>query len=235
MVRPMDRIIAVGDIHGCLNTLKELLKNVAYNSQTDTLVFIGDYIDRGAKSCETVAFLRKLQQQVGRDKCICLRGNHEQMAIDAYEDGDNSLWYYNGGGATTWSYDRNGADIASDIGWFKSLPFVYDTPEIIFCHAGLSKPLLKDNTVKDLIWGRDWIRKNDKRPREKQVVFGHTPNPAGIGYTVATGDICIDAACVYGGKLCALVIEEDGNGKLVYADQSEEDCIDYYENSEEVS
>lgn len=231
----MDRIIAVGDIHGCLNTLKTLLKNVDYSSQTDTLVFIGDYIDRGANSCETVAFLRKLQQQVGHDKCICLRGNHEQMAIDAYEDGDNSLWYCNGGGTTTWSYDRNGTDITSDIGWFKSLPFVYDTPEIIFCHAGLSKPLLKDNTVKDIIWGRDWIRKNDHRPREKQVVFGHTPNPAGIGYTVATGDICIDAACVYGGRLCALIIEENGNAELVYADQSEEDSIDFYENSEEVS
>lgn len=77
----MDRLIAIGDIHGCLNTLKELLKSVDYSSQTDTLVFVGDYIDRGANSCETVAFLRKLQQQVGKDNCICLRGNHEQWQL----------------------------------------------------------------------------------------------------------------------------------------------------------
>ena len=118
---------------------------------------------------------------------------------------------------------RNGIDIESDIGWFKALPLVYDTPEIIFCHAGLSKPLLKDNTAHDLIWGRDWIRHNDHRPREKQVIFGHTPSRTGTAYTVATGDICIDSACVYGGRLCALAINEDGNSKLFYADKSEED------------
>lgn len=219
----MDRIIAIGDIHGCLNTLKELLKSVDYSSQTDTLVFVGDYIDRGANSCETVAFLRKLQHQVGKDNCICLRGNHEQMAIDAFTSGDNSLWFYNGGYSTVCSYDRNGIDIESNIGWFKALPLVYDTPEIIFCHAGLSKPLLKDNTAHDLIWGRDWIRHNDHRPREKQVIFGHTPSRTGTAYTVATGDICIDSACVYGGRLCALAINEDGNSKLFYADKSEED------------
>lgn len=121
----MDRLIAIGDIHGCLHTLKELLKSVDYSSQTDTLVFVGDYIDRGANSCETVAFLRKLQQQVGKDNCICLRGNHEQMAIDAFTSGDNSLWFYNGGYSTVCSYDRNGVDIESDIGWFKTLPLVY--------------------------------------------------------------------------------------------------------------
>lgn len=121
------------------------------------------------------------------------------------------------------SYDRNGVDIESDIDWFKTLPLVYDTTEIIFCHAGLSKPLLKDNTAHDLLWGRDWIRHNDHRPREKQVIFGHTPSKTGAAYTVATGDICIDSACVYGRKLCALAINEDGNSKLFYADKSEED------------
>ena len=64
---------------------------------------------------------------------------------------------------------------------------------------------------------------NDHRPREKQVIFGHTPSKTGAAYTVATGDICIDSACVYGRKLCALAINEDGNSKLFYADKSEED------------
>ena len=50
-----------------------------------------------------------------------------------------------------------------------------------------------------------------------------TPSRTGAAYTVATGDICIDSACVYGGKLCALAINEDGNSKLFYADKSEED------------
>lgn len=218
----MERLIAVGDIHGCLHTLKNLLKRVSYSSQTDTLIFIGDYIDRGYFGCEVVAFLRKLQQQVGKDKCICLCGNHEQMAIDSYESGDTDLWYFNGGEVTAYSFERNNEDIASAISWFKSLPLVYDTPEIIFCHAGLTKPLLKDNLPDDLLWGRDWMTA-DAEAREKQVIFGHTPNKDGAAYLVPTGDICIDSACVYGKNLCALVINEDGYSECIYEPKAEED------------
>ena len=56
----MDRLVAIGDIHGCLHTLKDLLRMVSYSSQTDTLVFVGDYIDRGRFSCEVVNMLMKL-------------------------------------------------------------------------------------------------------------------------------------------------------------------------------
>lgn len=218
----MGRLIAIGDIHGCFNTLKNLLNKVSYNSATDTLVFVGDYIDRGYYSCEVVSMLRKLQQQVGKDKVVCLRGNHEQMAIDAYKKHDEQLWYYNGGAATDYSFERNGEDISSALAWFKSLPLVYDTPKIIFCHAGLTYPCLEDNSEHDLLWGRDWI-KTDSEAREKQIVFGHTPNRAGLAYVVDTGDICIDAACVYGGALCALVIQEDGTSECFYAEKAEED------------
>lgn len=151
----MDRLVAIGDIHGCLHTLKDLLRMVSYSSQTDTLVFVGDYIDRGRFSCEVVNMLMKLQQQLGKDKVVCLRGNHEQMAIDAYRHGEYPLWYRNGGRFTEFSFEQNGEDIGNAISWFETLPLVYDTPEIIFCHAGLTYPLLKDNSPDDLLWGRD--------------------------------------------------------------------------------
>lgn len=219
----MERLIAIGDIHGCVHTLKNLLKSISYSSSTDTLVFIGDYIDRGYYSCETVAFLRKLQQQAGREKCICLRGNHEQFAIDA-GGVSADFWNYNGSLEALASYERNGADIADDLAWFKSLPLVYDTPKIIFCHAGLSHPKLKDNSEDDLLWGRAWIGE-DARPREKQVVFGHTPS-AGSAYITLSGDICIDAGCAFGGSLCALVIEESGESVCYYERKADEDDPD---------
>lgn len=212
-----ERLIAIGDIHGCVHTLKNLLKSISYSSRTDTLIFIGDYIDRGYFSYETVTF-------VGEKKCICLRGNHEQMAIHAFYDGDYNIWMFNGGGATLMSYERNGADPANHISWFKTLPVVYDTSEIIFCHAGLSKPKLKDNSEEDLLWGRDWIEE-DTDPREKQVVFGHTPSRNAKAYVTKTGDICIDTGCVFGGNLCALVIEEDGNSKFYYEPRSKKDTL----------
>ena len=202
--------------------MKNLLSKVSYNSETDTLVFIGDYIDRGYYSYEVVSTLRKLRQQAGADKVICLRGNHEQMAIEAFRKGDRGLWHYNGGYATEYSFDQHGEDIDSAIAWFKSLPLVYDTPQIIFCHAGLSHPKLEDHSEHDLLWGRNWI-KTDSEEREKQVVFGHTPSNNNQAYVVDTGDICIDAACVYGGNLCALVIEEDGSSECVYVPKAKED------------
>lgn len=104
----MDRLVAIGDIHGCVHTLKDLLNRVSYSSQTDTLVFIGDYIDRGYFSYEVVDMLIKLQHQVGKDKVVCLRGNHEQMAIDAYRHGNYPLWYRNGGHTTEYSFEKNG-------------------------------------------------------------------------------------------------------------------------------
>ena len=100
----MDRLVAIGDIHGCVHTLKDLLNRVSYSSQTDTLVFIGDYIDRGYFSYEVVSMLIKLQHQIGKDKVVCLRGNHEQMAIDAYRHGNYPLWYRNCGHSTEYSF-----------------------------------------------------------------------------------------------------------------------------------
>lgn len=218
----MERVIAIGDIHGCYHTLLNLMNRISYTSATDTLVFVGDYIDRGFHSYEVVSTLRKLRTQAGENKVICLRGNHEQMAIDAYESGEDNLWHFNGGITTSYSFEKNDANIASAIAWFKSLPLVYETPEIIFCHAGLSHPVLEDNTEHDLLWGRKWIT-TDTESREKQVVFGHTPSRNNQAYVVHTGDICIDSACVYGGNLCALVIEQDGKSECVYEAKAKED------------
>lgn len=230
----MSRLIAIGDIHGCYHTLTALLKDIDYSSANDTLVFVGDYIDRGKFSYEVVSTIRKLQQQVGEDKVVCLRGNHEQMAIDAFERDYHKedeildicgeatqLWFYNGGGATMQSFQGHGENLAAYIPWFKSLPLIYDTPEIIFCHAGLSKPLVKDNTAYDILWGREWINTDD-REREKQVIFGHTPVNGRL-YTTKTGDICIDAGCVYGGRLCGLIIQENGKCNAAYVSKAEED------------
>ena len=53
----MDRLIAIGDIHGCFHTLKNLLVKVNYTSATDILVFVGDYIVLGPFSCVVVDFI----------------------------------------------------------------------------------------------------------------------------------------------------------------------------------
>lgn len=75
------RLIAMGDIHGCYHTMCDLFRKIEYSSETDTLVFIGDYIDRGPYSAKVVETIRLLQRQAGRDKVVCLKGNHEKFAM----------------------------------------------------------------------------------------------------------------------------------------------------------
>ncbi len=214
----MGRIIAIGDIHGCYYTLRDLLQKVHYNTEKDILIFVGDYIDRRKHSRDVVRFVMKLQADHG-EKVIALSGNHEQLAVDA-NGHPGVLWYVNGGEKTYLEYKKTNSCVP--VEWFKHLPLYYETENFIFCHAGLSWPVLKENSKYDLIWGRDWIEK-DERTREKKVIFGHTPSKNDFPYTTKTGDICIDGGCVFGGNLCCVIIEDKNNFSFVAVPKKEKD------------
>lgn len=208
----MSKIIAVGDIHGCFHTLETLIEELQVDFDRDTLVFVGDYIDRGLYSKEVVKRLRDLQECMTSKRCVCLRGNHEQMAIEAASsmDSNSVLWEGNGGYTTIWSYRDDTDTMASDICWMMKLPFVAEVSNFIFSHAGLSYPLLADCTMFDLLWDRSWLRSNNLLRREKPVIFGHTPFKEGIKH-LSNGDIGIDGGCVGNGSLCAIAINDDGS------------------------
>jgi len=72
-----NRLFAIGDIHGCFDSLKVLVGNKIKLQKDDKLILLGDYIDRGEKSREVVDFVMELQEK-GFD-IIPLRGNHETM------------------------------------------------------------------------------------------------------------------------------------------------------------
>ncbi|MDO9514947.1 MAG: metallophosphoesterase, partial [Syntrophales bacterium] len=75
----MGKIFAIGDIHGCLSKLEALVPQINIDSRDDTLVFIGDYIDRGPNSRGVVDFVLDLKEKIYT--VICLKGNHEQMFL----------------------------------------------------------------------------------------------------------------------------------------------------------
>ena len=202
---PTGRIIAIGDIHGCLHTLKALVGKLNIDAKNDTIVFLGDYIDRGLHSCETVKYVREFQRSL--PNVVCLRGNHEEFMVEnncSY----SRLWDRNGGCMTIGSYENNGVDPHSDVLWMDQLPLVYVTQENIFCHAGLAWPDLLQNDPEEVLWDRDWISYNSDIEREKPVVFGHTPDLSGTR-VIQNGDLCLDGGCVFGGKLCAAIIHGD--------------------------
>jgi serine/threonine protein phosphatase 1 len=83
-----NRLFAIGDIHGCFDSLKELVKNKIQLQKNDKLILLGDYIDRGNKSKEVIDFIIELLEK-GYD-VIPLMGNHEAMLLDAYENEKNT-------------------------------------------------------------------------------------------------------------------------------------------------
>ena len=94
------RTIIVGDIHGCIQELTGLLMKLEFNQREDRLVSLGDLMDRGKAAYEVFSFFRQLKLEM-KERCIIVRGNHEQMLIDIACDRQmKRLWHMNGGRET---------------------------------------------------------------------------------------------------------------------------------------
>ncbi len=139
----MTKIFAIGDIHGCFNKLVSLMDKVNIDFNQDTIVFMGDYIDRGPDSFEVVEYLMHLKKKYSN--IVLLKGNHEEMLLNYLSGSDRYLYLSNGGQQTIESYmDRpyniKAGPIPSDhLDFIKSLDLFYETEDYIFVHAGLKK------------------------------------------------------------------------------------------------
>jgi serine/threonine protein phosphatase 1 len=190
-------LIAIGDIHGCADTLDLLLDRLAPNGE-DHLVFIGDYIDRGPDSKGVIDRLLKLREE---HSCTFLRGNHETFMLDYLRDSDFQLWGMNGGVATLQSYSDDARRVhipADHIAFVEETKLYYDTPDFFFVHAGLRPHLtiaenLEQSGEKVFLWERDHLSA-DHLAWEKPVVCGHTPKPEPLNEEKL---IDIDTGCVY--------------------------------------
>lgn len=223
------KTIVVGDIHGCFNELKSLILSLeekqVYNKDTDRLIFLGDYIDRGEDSRSVIKFIRELQKD--NDNVIALRGNHEDMLVEFHQDIRNNNWLYNGYEETIHSYKGFYQEFQNDIEWMGTLPLYYEDDYCVYAHAGVNvnNPIDKQ-TKYDLLWVREKFIYNTKR-YYKTVVFGHTPTVNLTSEThpifTYTDNIGIDTGCVYGGALTALVMED---GEVVNYYQAEKQVND---------
>lgn len=217
----MERTIVIGDIHGCYHTLSDLLKECEA-VEADRYIFLGDYIDYGPSSYEIVQRLLNAQKAYGPDKFILLRGDHEQMAIHYAHKAMRAIWEKSGMTATETSYKPHTGAFREHVKAFREMPIFHQTEDFIFCHAGLTHPKLKDNGKEELLCGSKWMRESYET-REKRVIFGHTPMKDAPCY-MPTGDIGIDGGCVFGGNLCAVVIEHDtGRLRFFSVPQNEKD------------
>jgi len=168
----------IGDIHGYLDKLTVLMDKLLLQAGgNDTMVFLGDYIDRGKFSSEVVDYLISLSKKTST---VFLKGNHEDMLLK-YLSGkdDGGVYLFNGGDATINSYKKNfGKFVLPDrhLDFFNSLLPYFEGDDFIAVHAGLD-PKIDNIEVQDgdsILWIRDKFFRCDKR-WSKTVIFGHTP------------------------------------------------------------
>jgi len=211
------RIIAVGDIHGCLHTLQRLLELINLQP-SDQLVFLGDYIDRGNNSKGVIEFLMTLRE---RYSCFFLMGNHERMFLDSLDNGASPLWLQNGGAAMLESYGcKNGFDIPEKHREFiNSCLYHLETENFFFAHGGIDPDMsIADNLhymkPEDYCWMRTHLRstylENNRYSWKKTLVCGHTPMSRPI---MLEKLIAIDTGCVYSdtpdlGMLSSVILPE---------------------------
>lgn len=206
----MKNFFAVGDIHGCYDKLTSLMDTLDnhIDPDNDTIVFLGDYIDRGPNSFEVVEYLINIKERF-RD-IVFLKGNHEEMLGQYLAGLDKYTYLVNGGQQTLESYmEHESTDDSpiprTHINFFSSLPLFFETDEYIFVHAGLKEKISVENQISDdLLWIRGkFLRSNYNFG--KQVVFGHTPFPEPL---VQDNKIGIDTGAVYGNKLTCVKLPQ---------------------------
>lgn len=195
------RLFAIGDIHGCFNSLKELVENKIQLQKDDKLILLGDFIDRGGKSKEVVDFIIELSEN--GYNVIPLMGNHEAMLLDAFENEKNmSKWIQNGGNETLKSFEINSLkDIKSKyIEFFKGLRYHYAFKDCLFVHAGFNDNLLNPFTdYYSMLWKCKETYTNPLLS-DKTIVHGHNPVSVAICEERVLAKhhvINIDTGCVY--------------------------------------
>ncbi|PWB80029.1 MAG: serine/threonine protein phosphatase [Candidatus Methylomirabilota bacterium] len=190
-------IYAIGDIHGCLDPLRRLIAQIRL-SETDEVIFLGDYIDRGPDSRGVMDYLLTLS-----GRYTFLMGNHERMFLDFLQGKERALFLYNGGTATLDSYGGLRQIPAAHLAFLDRLRLYHETPEYFFVHAGIRPEIpLQAQDERDLLWIREEFYAYAGR-FPKTVVFGHTPMREAL---IEADRIGIDTACVYGNKLTCLIL-----------------------------
>jgi serine/threonine protein phosphatase 1 len=194
-----NRTFAIGDVHGDLGALKRTLDKLPPLDDADTVVFMGDYVDRGKESAEVVEFLRTEMPKRVPGKLVCLRGNHEDGWLRVASGGwpEFVIPAANGCLATLRSFRgeshraedlptkteiitmQHGEFLPDDVvDWMSSLSYFYEDDHAIYVHAGLVEkdgkwlhPSETENPTQ-LLWVR--TMRFFEGYRGKRVVCGHT-------------------------------------------------------------
>lgn len=203
------KLFAIGDVHGYHDRLTTLLERIPYSPESDTLVFLGDLINKGPDSFKVVELVCELSK---KGRVVSLLGNHEHLLLEYQASVDSKLIPYLrelGIESTLESYGRSNLSRIPNLSFmpehhrklFHSLVPYWETESFIFVHAGMDpKVELQDQSLFQLTGMRDFhLAKEDLL--QKTVVFGHRPFQTPF---VSNKKIGIDTGVAYQNLLTAV-------------------------------
>lgn len=221
----MKRTLAIGDIHGGLKALKQLIEKLEL-TKNDDLIFMGDYVDGWSESAQVVQYLIELSKE---HSCEFIKGNHDVWCEQWLRTGDISgVWYNHGGKETIASYETiSEADKKQHLYFFEDLSLCFlDAKNRLFLHAGFTsmhgveREVHKENFYFDrTLW--EMALTMDKRIEKNselypnrlkhyhEIYIGHTPT---TNYNQdqpmkAINVWNVDTGAAFTGKLSAMDIE----------------------------
>lgn len=223
---PECRLYCIGDIHGRLDLLEELhgmiLRDCAGFDGRKTVVYLGDYIDRGSQSKQVLDLL--VEQPLAGFETVHLLGNHEHAMLDFLRNpqGVGAAWLSFGGQVTCMSYgvgigrvvmnmdlDSLCEELAekvpqSHLDFLNSMPLYHTEGDYCFVHAGIRPDVpIADQEMGDLLWIRDEFTQS-RSQHGFVVVHGHTISEE---VEALPNRIGIDTGAYQTGLLTALVLE----------------------------
>jgi len=218
----MARTLVIGDIHGALKALKEILKKSEV-TKDDKLIFLGDYVDAWSDGAKTLDFLINLEQKY---TCVFLKGNHDDLLLQWFKTQKvHEKWLMHGGQSTLTAYEEvNKTHKKIHQKFIENLPTYHiDDQNRLFVHAGFANMHGPDyefyeNTV---YWDRTlWevavatdknLNKDDQKYPNRlklfsEIYIGHTPVNRYGQYTPmqCQNVINVDTAAAYRGPLTIL-------------------------------
>ena len=232
---------AIGDVHGERGKLHDLHAAifedwaVLHGGRQMTLVHLGDYVDRGPDSRGVIERIRALEADAAaRDDfdVVNLKGNHEQMLLDAVANFPSSKWtnwLFNGGDATLTSYEGDATKPPNElidpahIDWMRGLPSRSVSPDgrLVFVHAGISPQSYPECPEAVRLWTRSWeFFEVEAWPEREEladilVVHGHTPTDGDPD--VKPRRINVDTGACFGGPLTAVVLAPEERPRFLRA------------------
>jgi serine/threonine protein phosphatase 1 len=204
---PAPRTLAIGDVHGCDTALATLLDFVAPTAD-DTVVFLGDLVDRGPGTKQVIEMVLDLESQC---RVIVIQGNHEEMLLNALNGLGWKMWIRFGGQMVLDSYGEQRAIPLSHLQLMEQALDYWETPTDIFIHANLEPDVPLSEQSGEML---RWLHLTGFETRydpDRRVICGHTPQKSGVPL-VFDGWVAIDTDCQRGGWLTCLDVEAD----LVY-------------------